>query len=81
MAVDVDRLTTEAGAYPIVLVSYLLACQTYEDADQAALVEGYLSYVVSTEGQQAAADEAGSAPLDSETQARAAEIVGAIAAK
>ena len=36
------------------------------------MVKGYLAYVVSTEGQQAAADEAGSAPLDSSLQAEAA---------
>ncbi len=81
MSIEVDRTTTEAGAYPIVLVSYLLACQTYEDAAQAALVEGFLSYVISTEGQEAAAAEAGSAPLEAAVQERAAGIVGAIAAK
>ena len=27
-----DRTTTEAGAYPVVLTSYLLACPTYDDA-------------------------------------------------
>ena len=45
-------------------VSYLIACQTYDDAGEADLVKGFLAYVVSDEGQQAAADEAGSAPLD-----------------
>ena len=57
MAVDVDRTTTEAGAYPVVLLSYLIACQTYEDQAEADLVKGYLSYIVSDEGQQAAAGE------------------------
>lgn len=81
MAVDVDRTTTEAGAYPVILLSYLVACQTYETADEADLVKGFLEYVVSDEGQAAAADNAGSAPLDADTAARAQEIVGAIAAK
>ncbi|CUR55403.1 putative phosphate ABC transporter, substrate-binding protein PstS [metagenome] len=81
MAIDIDRTTTEAGAYPVVLVSYLIACQTYEDADQAALVEGFLSYIISSEGQEAAAAEAGAAPLEAGIQSRAADIVGAIAAK
>ena len=31
MAIDIDRTTTEAGAYPMVLVSYLIACQNYDD--------------------------------------------------
>ena len=57
MAVDLDRDTTEAGAYPVVLLSYLVACQTYESADEADLVKGYLEYIVSDEGQAAAVGE------------------------
>ena len=30
MAFELDRKTEEAGAYPIVLASYLIACQSYE---------------------------------------------------
>lgn len=78
MAVDLARDTTESGVYPIVLVSYLLACPTYEDAAEAELVKGYLSYVLSEEGQQAAAEEAGSAPLDEETSSKALELIDAI---
>jgi phosphate transport system substrate-binding protein len=81
MAIDIDRTTTEAGAYPVLLTSYLIACQHYDDADQAALVKGFLSYIVSSAGQQAAADEAGSAPLDSKLSGEASTIVAAIAAK
>jgi phosphate transport system substrate-binding protein len=81
MAIDVDRTATDAGAYPLMLTSYLIACQTYDKAADADLVKGYLSYVVSEEGQQAAADQAGSAPLDSSLQQEAAGIVDKIAAK
>lgn len=81
MAVDVDRTTEEAGAYPVILLSYLVACQTYATADEADLVKGFLEYVVSDEGQSAAAENAGSAPLDADTAARAQEIVSAITAK
>lgn len=80
MAVDIDRTTTEAGAYPVVLLSYLIACQTYEDQAEADLVKGYLSYIVSDEGQQAAAEEAGSAPLSSSVAEKAQSIVDAISA-
>ena len=38
MALDIDRTTTESGAYPVLLASYLIACQTYDDANEAALV-------------------------------------------
>jgi phosphate transport system substrate-binding protein len=52
-----------AGTYPIVLVSYHLACVTYEDAAQADLVKGFYTYILSDEGQESAANSAGSAPL------------------
>ena len=80
MAVDIDRTTTEAGAYPVVLLSYLIACQTYEDQAEADLVKGYLSYIVSDEGQAAASEEAGSAPLSSSVAEQAQSIVDAISA-
>ena len=74
MAVELDR-TTRGGVYPIVLLSYLIACQTYETQAEADLVKGFLTYVVSDEGQQAAAEEAGSAPLDSRSPTRPPGIV------
>ena len=72
MAIDIDRTITDDGAYPLLLTSYLIACQTYDDAATADAVKAFLAYVVSTDGQQAAADEAGSAPLDSSLQEEAA---------
>ncbi|MDN5744513.1 MAG: phosphate ABC transporter substrate-binding protein PstS [Nocardioidaceae bacterium] len=80
MAVDLDHATQEAGVYPIVLTSYLLACQEYEAADTAAMVKAYLEYIVSDEGQKFAAEEAGSAPLASELQEEAQQIVAKIGA-
>ncbi len=80
MAVDLDRSTSESGAYPIVLTSYLIACQSYDDQQTADLVKGYLDYVVSDEGQQAAAETAGSAPLSASLQEEAQGIVDKISA-
>ena len=80
MAVELDRTTTESGAYPVLLVSYLIACQTYADEAEADVVKAFLGYVVSEEGQQAAADEAGSAPLDPALSEKAAGIVDGISA-
>ena len=79
MAVDLDRATGESGAYPVVLTSYLIACQTYADQQTADLVKGFLTYVVGDEGQQAAADAAGSAPLSDALQDEAQAIVEKIA--
>ena len=79
MAVAVDRTTTESGAYPLMLTSYLIACPTYP-ADRVDLVKGYLASIVSTEGQQAAAQAAGSAPLPENLQQKAAVLIDAIKA-
>jgi phosphate transport system substrate-binding protein len=80
LAVELDRATTEAGAYPIVLTSYLIACPTYDDSATADLVNGFLSYVLSDGGQQAAADNAGSAPLPADLQKKSTDLVAAITA-
>lgn len=66
-AYDLARDTTASGAYPIVLVSYEIACTQYEDPAQAELVRAFLTYVASEEGQAASAEAAGSAPI-SESQ-------------
>ena len=78
IAVDIDRKTTEAGVYPIVLASYQIACQTYEDAAQADLVKGWLTYVTSDEGQKAAAKSAGSAPLTGDFATKVAAAIETI---
>ena len=80
LAYDIDRTTTESGAYPLLLASYAIACQHYDDANEADLVKGFLSYVVSDAGQQAAAQQAGSAPLDASIAAKVQQVVGAISA-
>ncbi|NLP82678.1 phosphate ABC transporter substrate-binding protein PstS [Microbacterium sp. CFH 90308] len=63
LAIQLDRTSGEAGVYPIVLISYMIACQEYADASVAPLVKGYLEYIASPEGQDAAAEAAGSAPI------------------
>jgi phosphate transport system substrate-binding protein len=60
---ELDRKTESQGTYPIVLVSYLIACTKYDSADEAEIVKGYLEYALSAEGQKVAAENAGSAPL------------------
>jgi phosphate transport system substrate-binding protein len=58
-----ERDTTAAGVYPIVLVSYTMACTAYDDAAKASLVKAFLTYVASEEGQEVASTAAGSAPI------------------
>jgi len=79
-AFDVNRTPTAADTYPIVLVSYLIACPQYPDAAQANLVKAFLGYVVSPEGQQAAATAAGSAPLSDTLRSQITPVVDGIKA-
>lgn len=78
LALDLARDTTESGAYPIVLVSYHIACTSYDDADRANLVKDFLSYVVSEEGQDAASEAAGSASISPEMREKAMALIDTI---
>nr|WP_138275735.1 phosphate ABC transporter substrate-binding protein PstS [Rhodoluna limnophila] len=78
LAIKIDRATTAAGAYPLVLVSYLIGCNEYADPAVGALVKAYASYLVSTDGQAHAATSAGSAPLSAALTAKVTAVVSAI---
>jgi phosphate transport system substrate-binding protein len=75
---ELDRKTESSGTYPIVLVSYLIACTEYGSAEEGALVKSYFEYVISPEGQEAAASNAGSAPLSSSLTKKVEPAVAAI---
>jgi phosphate transport system substrate-binding protein len=79
-AIDLPRDTTDTTVYPVVLVSYQLACAKYDDANIADIVKGYFSYIVSEDGQAIAAENAGSAPISDtfreEAQASIDSITG-----
>ncbi|HEV7951662.1 MAG TPA: phosphate ABC transporter substrate-binding protein PstS [Glaciihabitans sp.] len=62
LSIELDR-TPDSEAYPVVLVAYLVGCETYTDEAQGALVSEYFTYMASEEGQAAAAENAGSAPI------------------
>ena len=65
------------GTYPVTLVSYQIACTTY-DGDKGALVKALYSYIVSAEGQDAAAKNAGSAPISDALRTKIQPAVDAI---
>jgi len=73
-----DRKTESEGTYPIVLVSYLIACTEYKSAGEAAVVKGFLEYAISPKGQEAAAENAGSAPLSAALTKKITPAVEAI---
>lgn len=63
LAVALDRTTTAAGVYPVVLISYLIACGEYADSGKVDLLKGFLSFAASAEGQETSAASAGNAPI------------------
>lgn len=78
MAMELARDTTESGAYPVVLVSYHIYCTTYQDQETVDLIKAFGEYVVSDEGQAAASDAAGNAPLSANLQEQAVKALQSI---
>jgi phosphate transport system substrate-binding protein len=78
LAFDLVRDTTESGVYPIVLVSYHIVCLQYDSQEKVDLVKAFMTYVGSEEGQQNAADAAGSSPITPGLRQQVAESVAAI---
>lgn len=78
LAVELDRNTQESGVYPIVLVSYHIYCQKYADEKTAELVKAFGKYMVSADGQKAAAESAGNAPLSDSLSEKATQAIDSI---
>jgi phosphate transport system substrate-binding protein len=76
-AFAIDRTTTKPGTYPNILVSYLIGCTRY-DGSTGAIVHGFFDYAISSEGQAAAAKNAGSAPLTDSLRSKIQPAVDAI---
>lgn len=78
IVIELARDTTASGVYPIVLISYAAACQEYADAKVGELVKAYLGYVASPDGQKAAAENAGNAPLSPAMTDKVLAVINAI---
>ena len=78
LATAIDRGTPVRGAYPVLLVGYLIGCSRYENPETAALVKALFSTAISIEGQQRAADAAGSAPISEELRTKAQSAIDLI---
>lgn len=78
LAIAIDRKNTDANAWPLVLVSYLIVCNEYADPAKGTLVKAYASYVASDAGQKVAATNAGSAPLSADLSAKVAKAIATI---
>lgn len=79
LTVDLKRDGSVEDAYPVVMISYVVACTEYDDAQEAANVKGYLSFMASGEGQQAAtAAGGGNAPISDDLQSRVMSAIDSI---
>ncbi|TDD57457.1 phosphate ABC transporter substrate-binding protein PstS [Kribbella antibiotica] len=56
LALKLDYATKEAGAYPIILVTYEIACSKGLPAEKTALVKSFLTYFAGKDGQGALTD-------------------------
>lgn len=74
----INRTTAAAGAYPLLLVSYLVACEQYKDTAKADLARAFLTVAVSAAGQQEAAKHAGSAPISEKLRTAAQAAIALI---
>lgn len=52
MVLDINHTTRVTGAYPIVLVSYDIACPAYRNENTARFAKSWLDYITSEEGQR-----------------------------
>jgi phosphate transport system substrate-binding protein len=78
LAIAIDRKNTDKNAWPMVLVSYVIACQTYADSTKGELVKAFAAYISGDAAQKSAAEQAGSAPLSKDLAAKVAKAVASI---
>ncbi|GIG57738.1 phosphate-binding protein PstS [Longispora fulva] len=78
LKLKIDYNTTEAKAYPLVLVTYEIVC-TAGNTDKAPLIKSFLTYTSSKDG-QAVLTKLGYAPLDESVRAKVAAVAAKIAA-
>ncbi|MHA7190309.1 phosphate ABC transporter substrate-binding protein PstS [Arthrobacter sp. MDT2-16] len=78
MSLELERDTTESGAYPVVLVSYHVYCTSYDSQETVDLVKAFGTYVISEEGQAEAEASAGNAPLSATLSEKAKTAIDSI---
>jgi phosphate transport system substrate-binding protein len=76
LSLKLDYATKTPGAYPIILVTYEIACSKYSNAAVGTLVKDFLTYAVT--GGQASLAALGYAPLSGDLQTKVAAAVASI---
>lgn len=78
IAIALNRTTTDATHYPLVLVSYSIVCQQYATPAKATLVKAYIGYITGADGQKTAATSAGAAPLTASLASRVKDALATV---
>ncbi|MFE1956026.1 MULTISPECIES: phosphate ABC transporter substrate-binding protein PstS [Streptomyces] len=77
LSLELNYGTKAEGAYPIVLVTYEIACDKGNKAETLAATKSFLTYMASDEGQASLAD-LGYAPIPAEINAKVRETVAGL---
>ena len=77
LRLKLDYTTKEAGAYPILLVTYEVVCSKNKDAATGANIKAFLAHFASPET-QAGLEEIGYAPLPASVQSQVATAIQAL---
>ncbi|MBL1290678.1 MULTISPECIES: phosphate ABC transporter substrate-binding protein PstS [Streptomyces] len=77
LALDLDYTTKAEGAYPLVLVTYEVVCDTGNKADTLGTVKSFLSYTASADGQKVLTD-AGYAPIPEAINSKVREAIAGL---
>jgi phosphate transport system substrate-binding protein len=78
LRLELDYATQTAGAYPIVLVTYEIACSKGLPAEKAKLVKSFLTYFAAADT-QTSLEEIGYAPLPDEVRSKVESAIKALA--
>ncbi len=76
LTLKLNYATKASGAYPIILVTYEIACSKYSDAKIGSQVKSFLTYTAN--GGQASLKDLGYAPLPSSIQSKVQAAVATI---
>jgi phosphate transport system substrate-binding protein len=77
LRLKLDYATKEAGAYPILLVTYEIVCSKNKDAEKAKNIKSFLKFFASAD-EQKKLEEIGYAPLPASVQSKVETAIDAL---
>ncbi|MEZ5185152.1 MAG: phosphate ABC transporter substrate-binding protein PstS [Candidatus Nanopelagicales bacterium] len=77
LTVELDYTVADPGAYPVLLLTYEIACETGNSSDTLPLTQSFLTYTSSSDG-QGILTGIGYVPLPSELETQVADAVNSL---